>query len=265
MMGSKKPTLLVIDLGNTDLSIGLFTGDALGPHWRLATDHRRTTDEYGLQLKGLLESIDEHQIMLDGICLSSVVPPLTNQVVEACQTYLRLDPLVVSARLKLGVKVLYEPPEAVGPDRLADAAAAFSMFGGPACVVDFGTATTMNAITKSGEYTGGAIAPGLGISADALVQRTSKLQAVALEAPPSPIGRNTTHAIQAGLIFGYVSMIEGMLERFRHELGTDMQVIGTGGYIHVLGKHIPAIQHIDPWLTLKGLRLIWEMNRGTNV
>lgn len=257
-----KESVLVIDLGNTDIGIGLFDGNKLGPHWRLATDQLRTADEYGLQLKGLLEPFNINRRKINGVCVSSVVPPLTQRLIEACQAYLGYDPLVVSAKLELGIKVLYEPPEAVGTDRLADAVAVYKKYGGPACVVDFGTATTLNAITDKGEYLGGAIMPGLGISADALVQRAAKLQPVELAAPPSPIGRNTIHAMQAGLIFGYVSSIEGLLEKFRHALGQEMCVIGTGGFIHVLGKLIPKIDHIDPWLTLDGLRLIWELNRG---
>jgi type III pantothenate kinase len=253
--------LLVIDLGNTTLTLGVFDQSILKYHWRLTTDRNRTEDEYGLQMLGLLENCDMSSSSINGIVLSSVVPPLTEWVVRACQDYLKIDPLIVSADLDLNIKVLYENPSAVGADRLADAVAVQAKYGGPACAIDFGTATTFNAITAQAEYLGGAILPGITTAAEALVSRTAKLPPIELKAPPSIIGRNTVHSIQAGLIFGYVALVEGMVERFKKELGENMKVIATGGHVQKIADHTEVIDHMDPWLTLEGLRLIWEMNQ----
>jgi type III pantothenate kinase len=253
--------LLTIDLGNTNLTLGLYEGDQLGPRWRLATDHERMPDEYGLQFLGLLNHIGRPPDDLHGVVMASVVPTLTARIVEACQRYLKQDPLNVETGVKTGVRVLYDPPRAVGADRICDAAAVQHLYGGPACVVDFGTATTFNAITKEGDYLGGAIAPGLGIAADALFQRAAKLNRVDIARPPSVIGKNTPHAIQSGLLFGYVGLVEGMVARFRTELGPSMKVIATGGLSEVIAPETPAIDHLAPWLTLDGLRIIWELNR----
>jgi type III pantothenate kinase len=253
--------LLTIDIGNTNLTIGLYEGEELGSHWRLATDHNRMPDEYGLQLLGLLEHAGCATGCLSGICLASVVPPLTGRVVQACREYLKQDPLVVDTGVKTGIKIRYEDPRQVGADRVADAVAVYHLYGGPACVVDFGTATTFNAITKKGEYLGGAIMAGVNVAAEALFQRAAKLPRVDLQRPPSVIGRNSVHAIQSGLLFGYVSMVEGMVGRFRKELGKEMKVIATGGLAELIAGETDVIEIIAPWLTLDGLRLIWEMNR----
>lgn len=253
--------LLTIDLGNTNLTLGLYEGETLGPRWRLATDHDRMPDEYGLQLLGLLNHVGYTPDDLTGVVMASVVPTLTARVMDACTRYLKQDALNVEAGVKTGVRVLYDPPRAVGADRICDAAAVQHLYGGPACVVDFGTATTFNAITKEGDYLGGAIAPGLGIAADALFQRAAKLNRVDIARPPSVIGKNTPHAIQSGLFFGYVGLVEGMVERFRGELGPQMKVIATGGLSEIIAPETPIIDHIAPWLTLDGLRIIWEINR----
>ncbi len=253
--------LLAIDLGNTNLTLGLFQGDQLEAHWRLATDHQRMPDEYGLQFHSLLQTCSCTDKQLEGIVLSSVVPPLTERVQQACQDYLHQEPLLVNASLKLNVSILYDDPQAVGADRIADAVAVQTLYGGPACVIDFGTATTFNALNSKGEYLGGAILPGIGMAADALVSHTAKLPPFELKAPPSVIGSNTQHALQAGLIFGYVAIVEGLVSRFREKLGKEMKVIATGGHVQKIAGHTQAIDHVDPWLTLNGLRLIWEMNR----
>lgn len=253
--------LLTIDLGNTNLTLGLFQNEKLSAHWRLATDSQRMPDEYGLQFRSLLQNCNCGEVQLEGIILSSVVPPLTERIQQACDNYMHLKPLLVSSNLKLNVSILYDKPEAVGADRIADAVAVQELYGGPACVIDFGTATTFNALTGKGQYLGGAILPGIDTAADALVSRTAKLPSVELEAPPSVIGNNTKHALQAGLIFGYVAMVEGLVSRFREKLGNDMKVIATGGHVNKIADHTKAIDHIDPWLTLTGLRLIWNMNR----
>lgn len=253
--------LLTIDIGNTNLTLGLYEGDKLGAHWRLATDHNRMPDEYGLQFLGLLQNAGKTIHDIKGISLASVVPPLTGRVIQACREYLKQEPLVVDAGIKTGIKIRYEDPKAVGADRVCDAVAVMKLYGGPACVVDFGTATTFNAITKDGEYLGGAITAGINLAAEALYTRAAKLPRIDLQVPPSVIGRNTVHAMQSGLLFGYVSMVEGMVNRFRAELGGDMKVVATGGLAEVVAKETKVIDVISPWLTLEGLRLIWELNR----
>ena len=253
--------LLTIDIGNTNLTLGLYQDEILGPRWRLATVHERMPDEYGLQFLGLLQHSGNSPADLTGICLASVVPPLTGKIIEACQRFLGMDPLVVDAGVKTGVRIRYEDPRAVGADRIVDAAAVQALYKGPACVVDFGTATTFDAISAEGDYLGGAIAPGIGIAADALFLRTAKLPRVDLQRPPAAIGRNTTHAMQSGLLFGYVSLVEGMVARFRKELGANMKVIATGGLAEVVAQETAVLEIIAPWLTLDGLRIIWDMNR----
>lgn len=253
--------LLAIDIGNTNVTLGLYQGEELGPRWRLATVHDRMPDEYGLQILGLLNHAGCRPSDLSGICLASVVPPVTGKVVEACRTYLACNPLVVDAGVKTGVKIRYEDPRAVGADRIVDAAAVQRLYGGPACVVDFGTATTFDAISADGDYLGGAIAPGIGIASEALFLRTAKLPRVDLQRPPAAIGRNTTHAMQSGLLFGYVSLVEGMVARFRKELGANMKAIATGGLAEIIARETDVIEIIAPWLTLDGLRIVWDLNR----
>ena len=253
--------LLTIDIGNTNLTLGLYDGEILGPRWRLATDHEKMPDEYGLQLAGLLAHASLNVKDISGICLASVVPPLTGKVLQACRQYLGQDPLVVDAGVKTGVRVRYEDPRAVGADRIADAAAVQRLYGGPACVVDFGTATTFDGISKEGDYLGGAIAPGIIIASEALFLRTAKLPRVDLQRPPTAIGRNTVHAMQSGLLFGYVALVEGMVARFRAELGSEMKVIATGGLAEVIAAETKVLQIVAPWLTLEGLRFIWHLNR----
>ncbi len=253
--------LLTIDIGNTNLTLGLYEGEERGPNWRLATDHARMPDEYGLQFLGLLEHANCREDCLTGIVLASVVPQLTARVVQACQEYLKIEPLVVDTGVKTGVRILYEDPKAVGADRVADAVAVMKLYGGPACVIDFGTATTFNAVTKEGDYLGGAITAGVNLAAEALYTRAAKLPRMDLQRPPSVIGRNTVHAMQSGLLFGYVSMVEGMVGRFRSELGSDMKVIATGGLSEVVAVETEIVDVIAPWLTLDGLRIIWELNQ----
>src|SRR5574337_1180148 len=210
--------LLAIDIGNTNITLGLYEGDKPGPRWRLATAHERMPDEYGLQLVGLLHHAGIVPEDVTAAALASVVPPLTSNWVQVCKTYLSIDPLVVETGVKTGVRVRYDDPKQVGADRIVDAAAIHKLYGGPACSVDFGTATTFDAISAEGDYLGGAIAPGIGIAAEALFMRTAKLPRVDLVRPPSVIGKNTVHSMQSGLLFGYVALVEGMVARFRKEL-----------------------------------------------
>ncbi|MGZ6347293.1 MAG: type III pantothenate kinase, partial [Anaerolineales bacterium] len=189
-----------------------------------------------------------------------VVPQLTGRILQACRVYLKQEPLVVDTGIKTGIRIRYEDPKAVGADRVADAVAVMHLYGGPACIIDFGTATTFNALTKDGEYLGGSIAAGINLAADALFTHAAKLQRIDLQRPPSVIGRNTVHAMQSGLLFGYVSMVEGMVVRFRSELGGDMKVIATGGMAEIIAQETKVINILAPWLTLEGLRIIWELN-----
>lgn len=257
--------LFCIDIGNTNITLGLYDGDTLGPHWRLSTDHDRMPDEFAMQLMALFTYAKLSAADVNGIALASVVPPLTGKWVEVCRTYLGCEPLVVDANTKTGIRILYDNPQAVGADRIVDAVAAYRLYGGPACVVDFGTATTFDAITATGDYLGGAIVPGIGISADALFQRAAKLPKVEIARPPTAIGRNTVHAMQSGLLFGYVGLVEGMVARFRQELGPGMKVIGTGGLASIIAQETTVIEHIAPWLTLDGLRMVYAMNTTTDL
>ena len=253
--------LLTIDIGNTNITLGLYHGEQLSKHWRMATNNERMPDEYGIMMSDLLDHAGVKPQDLEGICMASVVPPLTSRVIQACNTYLNAEPLNVDYATKTGVKILIDDPKGVGADRIVDVVAVKKFYGGPACVVDFGTATTFDAVDAAGNYLGGAIAPGIGISTDALVKNTSQLPRVDLQTPPGVIGKNTVHAMQSGLLFGYASMVEGMTARFKQVLGPQMKVIATGGLAELVAKQTPVLQIIAPWLTLDGLRLIWEMNQ----
>lgn len=253
--------LLGIDIGNTDLMLGVFDPVEITHHWRLATDTNRTADEYGILMLDLLKLNHIPVEKVTGVCIASVVPPVSSKVEQACQEYLRKEPLLISHQLKLGIQIAYADPSAVGVDRICDAVAAYKLYGGPACIIDFGTATTFNALTEDGVYLGGAITAGIGLAAEALFQRTSKLTRVDIHVPPSVIGQNTTHAMQSGLVFGYVAMVEGMISRFQKELGSEMKVIGTGGLVETISSQTSAISIVNPWLTIEGVRLIWEMNQ----
>jgi type III pantothenate kinase len=253
--------LLCVDVGNTNITLGLYDGQTLGPRWRLATDYERMPDEFILQVLGLLGYAGFGPKDVTGAIIASVVPPLTGTWVEVCRRGLGCEPLVVDSTIGTGVRILYDDPNVVGADRIIDAVAAFRLYGGPACIVDFGTATTFDAITAEGDYLGGAIAPGIGIAAQALFERTAKLPRVDIARPPSAIGRNTVHSIQSGLLFGYVSLVEGMVARFRTELGPDTKIVGTGGLVELIARETPVIQFLAPWLTLDGLRMVYEMNQ----
>ena len=253
--------LLCIDLGNTNITFGLYDGDDLHCHWRIKTDHYKMPDEYGMLLLSLFAHAEHQPQDVTGICLCSVVPPLTGALEQMCTLYFGQEPLTVDVGVKTGVKIRYENPREVGADRVVDAAAVYQLYGGPACVVDFGTATTFDAISREGDYLGGAIAPGIGIAAEALFSKAAKLTRVDLVRPPHVIGTNTVHSTQSGLLFGYVGLVEGMVARFRAELGDDMRVIGTGGLAEIIARETSVIQEVDPWLTLRGLRIVWELNQ----
>ncbi|MCP4540699.1 MAG: type III pantothenate kinase [Chloroflexi bacterium] len=254
--------LLAIDIGNTNITFGLYEGDALGPRWRIRTIHEKMPDEYGLLMDQMFRHRGYQPEQVTGAVIASVVPPLTPVFEQACRDYVGQDPLVVDADVETGVRILYDNPRAVGADRVVDAAAVRAMYSVPACVVDFGTATTFDAVSAEGEYVGGAIAPGVGISAQALFERTAQLPRVELTRPPSAIGRNTINSMQSGLLYGYVGLVEGMVARFRAELGPEMHVIATGGLAELIARETDVIDVVDPWLTLHGLRIIYELNQN---
>ena len=254
--------LLTIDAGNTNTVLGVHEGEALRAHWRLTTRREQTADEYGILVRNLFagSGIDPRSVV--GVALASVVPPLTSVLVSLARQYLGQEPLVVEPGVRTGMPILYEPPSDVGADRIVNGVAAFAVFGGPVVVVDFGTATTFDVVTKKGEYAGGVICPGIGISADALFQRAARLPRVDVRNPGRVVGRSTVGSIQAGLYFGYASMVEGIIGRIRAELGERARVVATGGLAETMAADIPSIEAVDPVLTLTGLRLIWERNRN---
>lgn len=256
--------LLAIDIGNTNITLGVWNGRLWQQQWRLQTNHGRTADEYGLLLKGLL---DDSQLThaLTGCIIASVVPMLTQPLSQASQIYLGQRPLIVSAESDIGLTINVDAPQAVGVDRLVNAVAAAHLFNGPAIIVDMGTATKLDVVSADKQFLGGIIAPGLQLAADALVSRAARLSHVALEAPPTAIGRNTIHAMQSGLVFGYVALIEGLVSRLLAEHPDQQQaihILGTGGLINLITPHTAVIHYIDPWLTLTGLRVIYERITG---
>lgn len=252
--------LLAIDIGNTNIKVGAWNGRTWQQQWRLETNHSRTADEYGMALKGLLREADLMGTV-NGVVIASVVPILTLIFMQISETYLGQRPLLATAQLETGLTLQVDLPEALGADRLVNAVAAYHLFRGPAIIIDMGTATKLDAVTARREFLGGAIAPGLGLAADALARRAAKLSHVALEAPPSAIGRNTVHAMQSGIIFGYVALLEGMIARLLAEhpdREQPIRILGTGGLIGLITPHTAVIDYIDPWLTLTGLRVIYE-------
>jgi len=253
--------LLAIDIGNTNITLGLYEGDLLKAHWRIRTIHEKMADEYGVLLEQLFHHRGFGLDVVDGVAVASVVPPLTPVIAEVCREYWGRSPLVVDAGVRTGVRVRVDNPREVGADRVVDAAAVRVLYPTPACVVDFGTATTFDAVSQEGDYLGGAIAPGIGIAAQALFERTAKLPRVELIRPPSVIGRNTVHSIQAGLLFGYVSLVDGMITRFKAVLGLETYVIATGGLSEIIARETDVIDVVDPWLTLHGLRIVYELNQ----
>jgi type III pantothenate kinase len=257
------PLLLTIDVGNTNTVLGLHEGTEIRAHWRLTTRREQTADEYGILVRNLFEAqgVAPGQIM--GVALASVVPPLTSVLVALSRQYLGHEPLVVEPGVRTGMPILYEPPGDVGADRIVNGVAAFAAYGGPVIVVDFGTATTFDVVTRKGEYLGGVICTGVGVSAEALFQRAARLPRVDVRNPGKVIGRSTVGSMQSGLYFGYASMVEGIITRIRAELGEPARVVATGGLAETLAADIPSIEAVDPVLTLTGLRLIWERNRST--
>jgi type III pantothenate kinase len=262
--------LLVLDVGNTNTVLGVFEATSAEPggarygrliaNWRVSTTKTQTVDEYGVLFRNLFAMNDLEVGSVQGTVISSVVPPLDSTLREVCERYFHSRPLFIEPGVKTGMPVHYDNPAEVGADRIVNGVAAFEKFGGPCIVVDFGTATTFDVVSKKGEYLGGVITPGIGVSADALFERTARLPRVDIRKPPRVLATNTVNSVQSGLYYGYLGLIDGILERLITELGDNVTVVATGGLAALMGGGSKYIREIDDLLTLEGLRIIYERN-----
>ena len=253
--------LLVIDVGNTNMVLGVYKDTELLDHWRISTDRQRTTDEYGVLIRELFYLNDLRADDINAIIISSVVPPVVPTLERMCQRYFGLSPLLIGPGVKTGMDIRYDNPREVGADRIVNAVAAYEKYGGPVIIVDFGTATTFCAVDAKGVYLCGSICPGIGISTEALVQRTAKLPRIELKRTDSVICRNTIESMQAGVFYGFVGQVEGIVSRMRRELDMSARVVATGGLAVVIAPATKTIDVVEPMLTLEGLRIIYERNR----
>lgn len=252
--------ILVIDVGNTNIVLGLYRGKELLHHYRISTDRTATTDEYGMKVYSLFQHAGVRVEEIDGVIISSVVPPLMHTLEKLCDKYIKRTPLVVGPGLKTGLNIRYENPREVGADRIVNSVAGIELYGAPLIIVDFGTATTLDYIDEEARYLGGAIAPGIGISTEALYEHAAKLPRIELARPKSTVGRNPVTSMQAGIVFGFAGQVDGIVERIREEFGTDPQVVATGGLAGMIASESRTIEVVNPLLTLEGLRLIYERN-----
>lgn len=250
--------LLGIDVGNTHIVFGVYDGKQLLQHWRVQTSVSRTSDEYGVLVRAILSGPEAQQ--LTGAIISCVVPTLTPVITELCRNYLHVEPLIVGPGIKTGMPILYDKPQDVGADRIVNAIAGYDRTHDTTIIVDFGTTTNFDYITAKGEYVGGVICPGLVISSEALFARAAKLNPVELARPPQVVGRNTVHAVQSGLVYGHAAMIDGLVDRIQRENKVKAKVLATGGLANLLGPEMTTIDFIDEFLTLDGLRLLYERN-----
>ena len=253
--------LLAIDVGNTKIAFGVFKGANLERTLSVSTGIRRLADDYAALLLYLLPRHNIDPSKITGAAICSVVPPVGMVLEEVCRRYLNTEPLVVGAGIKTGVRIRMDNPKEVGADRVVNAVAVYRLYGGPAILIDLGTAITFDVISSEGDYLGGAIAPGMEVAAESLFLRAAQLSRVELVPPEHAVGKNTITAIQSGIVFGYVGLVEGMVARLRRELGENAQVVATGGYADVIAAQTPVIEKVNPDLTLVGLRLIYELNR----
>ena len=257
--------ILTLDIGNTNMKTALFDGMEMKQYWRVATDRNRTSDEYGIILMNLLKHAEIAPEAIEGIMMSSVVPQINFTIEHMCRNYFGMDPMKIEPGVKTGINIKYENPRELGSDRIANAVAAYELYGGPCITIDFGTATTFGAISAKGEFLGGAICPGLKLAAEALTERAAKLPRFELAKPESVIGKNTVTNMQSGIVYGYIGQVNYLIERMKREIGApDVKVIATGGLSVLVAGESNAIDVLDGLLTLKGLCLIYEKNAHPN-
>ena len=253
--------LLVIDVGNTNIVVGAFEGDTLVKNWRISTDYKKSSDEIGMTLSFLLSHNNINTKKIDDVIISSVVPQMMFSLERAVKRYIGTEPIVISADMKTGINNLYDNPREVGADRIVNAVAVRHLYPGDAIIIDFGTATTFCALTKDGDYLGGIICPGIKISLDALIERTAKLPKIEIIKPKSVIGKNTIESMQSGMIYGYAGQIENIVSLMKKQLGDDAKVIATGGIASLISQVTDSIDILDSQLTLKGLKILYDMNK----
>jgi type III pantothenate kinase len=254
--------LLVLDVGNTNIVLGVYRGEELLHSWRISTNKHKTADEYGIQIRVLFQYADIDYRAIKAVVLSSVVPPIMPALERMAEKYFAVKPLVVGPGVRTSMPIKYDNPKEVGADRIVNAIAAIELYGGPLIIVDFGTATTFCAISGQGEYLGGAIAPGVGISTEALVAKAAKLPRIELVKPKTVIGKTTISSMQSGILYGFVGQVDGIVNRIKEEMGTEANVVATGGLAELISRESSTIDLVNPNLTLEGLRIIYERNRA---